>query len=83
LIPRTTVEGYEDATETELSNTRLLLHPAIVEALLWWRQQSSFNADMGGVGLLSNFQGSQHCSSNLCSGCAVQHVALTPLDWVG
>ena len=47
FIPRTTVEGYEGATKTESSNTRLLMHPAIVEALLLWRQQSSFSRHVG------------------------------------
>ena len=58
FIQRATVEGYEDATKTESSNPRLLLHPAIVEALLLWRQQSSFNADMLRMGPFSIFQGS-------------------------
>jgi integrase len=45
FIQRTHVEGYEDETKTESSNTLVPLHPAIVEALLAWRQQSTFNAD--------------------------------------
>lgn len=39
------MEGYEDDTKTESSNTLVPLHPAIVEALLAWRQQSTFKAD--------------------------------------
>ena len=39
------MEGYEDEIKTESSNTLVPLHPAIVEALLAWRQQSAYNAD--------------------------------------
>jgi integrase len=45
FIQRSHVEGYEDETKTESSNARVPLHPAIVEALLAWRQQSTFDAD--------------------------------------
>jgi integrase len=45
FIQRSHVEGYEDDTKTESSNTLVPLHPAIVEALLAWRQQSTFKAD--------------------------------------
>jgi integrase len=45
LIQRSHVEGYEDETKTESSNALVPLHPAIVEALLAWRQQSQFNMD--------------------------------------
>jgi integrase len=45
FIQRSHVEGYEDDTKTESSNAKLPLHPAIIEALLEWRRQSSFNAD--------------------------------------
>jgi integrase len=45
FIQRSTVEGYEDETKTESSNALVPLHPAIVEALLAWRQQSQFNTD--------------------------------------
>ena len=43
FIQRSHVEGYEDETKTESSNAKLPLHPAIIEALLAWRQQSPFN----------------------------------------
>jgi hypothetical protein len=39
------VEGYKDEIKTESSNSLVPLHPAIVEALLAWRQQSAYNAD--------------------------------------
>jgi integrase len=45
FIQRSHVEGYEDDTKTESSNTLVPLHPAIVEALLAWRQQSTFKSD--------------------------------------
>jgi integrase len=39
FIQRSHVEGYEDETKSESSNAKVPLHPAIVEALLAWRQQ--------------------------------------------
>jgi integrase len=66
FIQRANVEGYEDDTKSESSNAKLPLHPAIVEALLAWRQQSPFNADtdyvfasptMMGASLLSHVVG--------------------------
>jgi len=45
FIQRSHVEGYEDETKTASSNAKLPLHPSIIEALLAWRQRSSFNAD--------------------------------------
>ncbi|MGA3104550.1 MAG: site-specific integrase [Terriglobales bacterium] len=45
FIQRSHVEGYEDETKTESSNTLVPLHPTIVEAVLAWRQQSAFSAD--------------------------------------
>jgi integrase len=44
-IQRGIVEGYVDDTKTTSSNSKLPLHPMIVEALLSWRQQSPFNSD--------------------------------------
>jgi integrase len=45
FIQRSHVEGYEDETKSESSNAKVPLHPAIVEALLAWRQQSPSNTD--------------------------------------
>jgi len=45
FVQRSHVEGYEGETKTESSNAKVPLHPTIIEALLAWRQQSSFNAD--------------------------------------
>ena len=41
FIRRSHVEGYEDETKTESSNARVPSHPAIVEALLAWRDESA------------------------------------------
>jgi Phage integrase family len=45
FVQRSHAEGYEGETKTESSNAKVPLHPTIIEALLAWRQQSSFNAD--------------------------------------
>jgi integrase len=45
FVQRSHVEGYEGETKTESSNAKVPLHPTIIEALLAWRLQSSFNAD--------------------------------------
>jgi integrase len=64
FIQRSFVEGYEDETKTESSNTLVPLHPAIVEALLAWRQQSAYNADTDYVFASPTMGGKQPLNSN-------------------
>jgi integrase len=56
--------GYEDDTKTESSNTLVPLHPAIVEALLAWRQQSTFKADTDYVFASPTMMGKKPLNSN-------------------
>jgi len=85
FIQRANVEGYEDATKSKSSNARLPLHPAIVEALLAWRQQSTFNADSDYVFASPTMMGKQPLNSNSVQRDYLRpesiKAGLTPLGW--
>jgi integrase len=58
------VEGCEDETKTESSNTLVPLHPMIVEALSAWRQQPLFNTDTDYVFAGPTMMGNKPLNSN-------------------
>jgi len=85
FIQRSHVEGYEDETKTQSSNAKVPLHPMIIEALLAWRQQSSFNADDDYVFASPILDGKKPLNSNSVQRDYLrpQSIAagLTPLGW--
>ena len=80
-----TWKGYEDETKTESSHTLVPLHPAIMEALLAWRQQSSFNTDDDYVFASPVLMGKKPLNSNSVQRDYLRpksiKVGLTPLGW--
>jgi integrase len=85
FIQRSHVEGYEDDTKTESSNAKLPLHPAIIEALLKWRRQSSFNAGDDYVFASPILDGKKPLNSNSVQRDYLRpesiKAGLTPLGW--
>jgi integrase len=67
FIQRSHVEGYEDDTKTESSNTLVPLH-SIVEALLAWRKQSTFKADTDYVFASPTMMGKKPWTATACRG---------------
>jgi integrase len=64
FIQRSFVEGYEDETKTESSNTLVPLYPAIVEALLAWRHESAYNEDTDYVFASPTMMGKKPLNAN-------------------
>jgi integrase len=85
FIQRSHVEGYEDETKTESSNTLVPLHPAIVEALLAWRQQSTFKADTDYVFASPTMMGKKPLNGNSVQRDCLRpesiKAGLKPLGW--
>jgi integrase len=80
-----TWKGYEDETKTEASNAKRPLHPAIIEALLGWRQQSPFNADSDYVFASPILDGKKPLNRNSVQRDCLRpesiKAGLTPLGW--
>jgi integrase len=85
FIQRANVEGYEDECKSESSNAKLPLHPAIVEALLAWRQQSPFKAENDYVFASPTMMGKRPLNSNSVQRDYLRpesiKAGLTPLGW--
>ena len=85
FIQRSTVEGYEDETKTESSNADVPLHPAIVEALLAWKQATPYGAEDDYVFASPTMMGKKPLNSNTVPRDYLRpesiKAGLTPLGW--